>query len=284
MIATWLALGFALLGALTIAVGTVIRQRIAEELPPNAGGRFGPAAAVLRRPLWWAGTAVSLSGFGWQAFALHFGSLLLVAPVLVLSLMFSLPLNAHYSGRRISPVEWAWASALTIAVGVLVAVGKPQAGHGTPATISWILAIGVATVLIGWLVRFARRQSRRDKAMLLGVATGAIFGYIAVLTKAVVDVFAAHGALGTITSWELYGLIAAAILGTAVQQASFHAGALQQSFPAMVVAEPVVAAILGIVVLREFFAVDGAGWAVIIIAAAVAAVSTVMLARSEAVS
>lgn len=67
----------------------------------------------------------------------------------------------------------------------------------------------------------------------------------------------------------------------AVQQASFNAGALRNSLPAMTCAEPVVAFVLGYVVLGEKFQAQGTQW--IWMAAALVAMiaSTVVLSRKS---
>lgn len=41
---------------------------------------------LLHRPLWWAGTGAAVTGYAFQALALAYGSLLLVAPLLVATL------------------------------------------------------------------------------------------------------------------------------------------------------------------------------------------------------
>jgi threonine/homoserine efflux transporter RhtA len=69
---------------------------------------------------------------------------------------------------------------------------------------------------------------------------------------------------------------------TILQQSAFHAGALQASVPIMLVGPPVVAALLGVVVLGEHLAVRGS--AALALAAAVLAMvaATVALARGQA--
>ena len=98
LLAVLLGLG----SALTIAWGTVIRHRLADELPDGAGTMSG-VWAVVSRPKWWAGVILAMTGYGLQIAALAFGTLLLVQPLLVMSLMFTLPLAAKIAGRRISP-------------------------------------------------------------------------------------------------------------------------------------------------------------------------------------
>ena len=121
-----LAIFFALASALTVAWGTVIRHRIALDADDSV------MRAAMSNPLWWVGTAAAIGAYGLQVIALGFGTLLVVQPILVLSLMFTLPLSAWYSGRKMPFHEVFWSIALTIAVGIMVIYGRPVAGNPAP--------------------------------------------------------------------------------------------------------------------------------------------------------
>ena len=90
-----------------------------------------------------------------------------------------------------------------------------------------------------------------------------------------------EGAIGLVTSWELYGLLFCAGLGTAVQQTSFNAGALKDSLPAMTIAEPIVAFSLGYLILREQFRVSGWHWSYVFAAIILMIVGTFVLSRKS---
>lgn len=271
-----LAVLFALLSALTIAWGTVVRHRIAEAAP--VGGNAAILSAM-KRPLWWAGMSTAIIAYFLQVVALGFGPLLVVQPILVMSLMFTLPLSARYDGRRITVSEMTWATVLTVAVSVLVLLGRPLPGITHPPLERWFIPVGVGFVVLFGMDRFASRQIRREKALILGIVTGAIFGYVAVFSKAVADIFILHGFLGLLTNWELYALILASTLGTVVQQSSFNAGALRNSLPAMKSAEPVVAFSLGYLVLGEKFSATDLEWLWMALALIAMILATVMLSR-----
>ena len=275
-----LAVLFALASALTIAWGTVVRHRIAEEAPADGSLKGSPFWNAVSRPLWWAGTGTALLGYGLQVVALAFGTLLVVQPILVLSLMFTLPLAARYDGRRISGHEMFWAGVLTIGVAVLVMLGRPLPGDPQPPLERWLPALLVGAVVLIFIERFAQTQIRREKALLLGIVTGALFGYVAVLSKAFVDIVVHGGVWAIITNWETYGLVIGATLGTIVQQYSFNAGALKTSLPAMTISEPVVAFSLGYLVLGEKFQVSTiSGWLFMALAFLAMLAATVVLSR-----
>ena len=127
--------------------------------------------------------------------------------MLVLSLMFTLPLSALYDGRRISKTETFWSGALTVAVAVLVILGRPLPGITHPPLERWVPALAVGIIVMSGLERFAHIRPNREKALILGIVTGALFGYVAVLSKAAVEIYQYYGVIGLITNWEGYALI-----------------------------------------------------------------------------
>ena len=272
-----LAAAFALLSALIIAWGTVIRHRIAEQAPADGSLSGSPFISALSRPMWWLGTGCALFGYALQVVALGFGTLLVVQPILVLSLMFTLPLSARYDGKKMARDELGWATALTISVGILVIMGDPLPGNPQPPLERWLpaLAVGVATLGIFYLL--SRRAEPNKRALLLGTITGGIYGYVAVLSKATVDVIVHEGLFALLTTWQGYSLLAGAMLGTVVQQYAFNAGQLKNSLPAMTIVEPIFAFALGYAVLGEKFQVSGWNWAWMALSLLVMILSTIAL-------
>lgn len=272
-----LAVLFALASALTIAWGTVVRHRIAENAPEGKS----PVLTAIRHPLWWAGMSTAIIAYGLQVVALAFGPLLLVQPFLVMSLMFTLPLSAAYNGRRMERAEVLWSALLTASVGVVLLLGRPVGGEDHPPLERWIPSLVIGAIVLTAIYRLGAKQIRRERALLQGFVTGAIFGYVAVLSKAVADVFVASGFLGLLTAWELYTLTIAATVGTLVQQNAFNAGALRTSLPAMKIGEPLVAFTLGYVVLLERFQVTDWEWVWMALTLATMVVSTIALSRKS---
>ncbi|MET0316964.1 MAG: DMT family transporter [Rhodococcus fascians] len=272
-----LALG----AALCIAVGTVVRQRTAAQVPVESNGALGPIGSLVKQPIWWVGTVVGILGYALQAAALGMGSLLLVQPLLVLSLLFALPLGARFAHRTISAAEWMWAAALTASVAILVVVGDPKPGVERAEARHWIVVCLIGLPFVALCVLASRKASGPRKALLLGISGGALFGVAAVLTKGVVHLVS-RGVVPLLTSVELYALIAVAVAAITLQQSAFQAGALQASLPATTVMEPVVASALGFVVLGEYLATGRGGSVVLVVALVAMVAATVALARSSA--
>lgn len=277
-----MAVPLAVASALFIAVGIVVRQRSTMGVPNEHGVSGAMATALVRRPLWWAGTGVAIGGYVLQALALSRGSLLLVQPVLVSSLLFALPLSARLAHRRVTRSEWVWAVLLTVAIAVFVVMGNPRPGYARPPGLSWGLVAAVALPVVVGCVLGAARTLGRTRAVLLAVAVAILFGVVAVLTKASV-LRLAHGGLPHLLSVPTpYVLAVVALAATVLQQSAFHAGALQASVPTMIVLEPLIAVTIGMTVLGEHLAVGGAGALALALAVVVMLIATIALARDAA--
>lgn len=276
-VAALLALG----AAVFIAIGDVMHQRQAHEVTDEPVGHLELFLRLLRDRRWWLGSAVSAVGFLLQAAALGLGSVLLVQALLVTSLLFALPINAHQRHRRLTRAEWIWAIVLAASVIVIVTVGNPTAGHSRASLATWAVVTGVlGTVLVVCIVA-ANTVGGPVSAVLLAVVSGTLWGVFAVLTKGVVHLLA-DGIGPLLRSPELYAWAAVAVAGTAWQQSSFRAGALTASLPAMAIAEPLVASVLGVVVLGESLRPGDAGWVLLAIAIVAVVASVLGLARTEA--
>ena len=118
--------------------------------------------------------------------------------------------------------------------------------------------------------------------ILLAVAVGVMFGMVALFTKISTHRFETGGAAALLSSPAPYLLVLVSVVATVLQQSAFHAGALQTSVPTMLVLEPVVAVLLGILVLGEELTVHGPAILALPVAIAAMLAGTVALARDSA--
>ncbi len=276
-----LVVAAALASAVFIAIGIVVRQRATMDVPDHQGVSTVMVTTLLRRPLWWAGTGAAVTGYVFQAIALAFGSLLFVAPLLVSALLFALPLSARLANRRVTRTEWGWALLLTLALGVFVALARAAPGDYEGSERPAVAVAAVAIGLAVGTVPVASRLSGWRRALLLATAVGVLFGVVAVLTKIVMNTVAEGAPARLLTSPVAYVLALVGVVATLLQQSAFHAGSLRASVPAMLVLEPVVAVLLGQIVLGEHLAVNPPTGVVLGIALAVMAAATIALGRDE---
>lgn len=276
-----LVVAAALAGAVFAAIGIVVRQRATMDVPRDQGVSTVMVSTLLRRRLWWAGTASAVMGYAFQAVALAYGSLLLVAPLLVSALLFALPLSARLAHRRVSRAEWGWASLLTLALGVFVSLARTKPGDYEGSELPALIVAGISLAFVAVCLAVAVRLSDWRRAILLAVGVGVLFGVVAVLTKLVTHIVREDSLLRLFTSPALYVLLAVGVIATLLQQSAFHAGSLRASVPAMLVLEPMVAVLLGEVVLGEHLAVSKPAAVVLAIAVAAMAAATIALGRDE---
>ncbi|MCW2564848.1 MAG: hypothetical protein JWQ31_3408 [Mycobacterium sp.] len=281
MVGHGLTVLLALLAAVFLAIGIVVRQRATMDVPQEHGVSSVMFLTLLRRPLWWGGTAAAVAGFVFQALALAKGSLLLVQPILVSGLLFALPLSARLAHRRVTRAEWAWATVLTAALAVFVLLAKTRPGdYEASLPLSALVAV-ICTAAVCACVVVATRTTGWKRAVLLAVAVGVLFGVVAVLTKLVMHLLTHEGLRTVLTTPVLYLLVMTGVLATFLQQSAFHAGSLQTSVPTMLVLEPVVAVVLGAVVLGEHLDVSQLDTVLIAISAVAMAAATIALGRDE---
>ena len=276
------AIGSALLAAFFAAVGIVVRQRAIQAEAENSATSGAIVTSWMRQPAWWFGTLGAVGGYLFQALALAHGSLLLVQPLLVSSLLFVLPLGARFSNQHVRGRDWGWALLLIAALTVFVLVGQPREGHYRAPVPAWSVALSTSLPVVIICVLAARRVAGRRRAMLLAGGVAVLLGMVAVLTKVSTHRLVVHGWHGLLTVPAPYLLVALAVAVTVLQQSAFHAGALQASVPIMMVGEPVVAVMLGVVILGEHLVVRGAGTLILAVAVAAMTAATIALGRDSA--
>lgn len=281
MVGHGFAVFFALLAAIFAAIGIVVRQRATLDVPAEKGVSTVMLMTLVRRPVWWAGTGAAVAGFAFQALALGYGSLLLVQPVLVSALLFALPLSARLAGRRVTRAEWTWALVLTAALTVFVALAKASAGdYDIPVALT-VTVVAVCGAVVLACVLIAVRAAQWRRAVLLAAAVGVLFGLVAVLTKIVMHMVTDGQVHTALTTPALYLVVLLGVGATLLQQSAFHAGSLQTSVPTMLVLEPVIAVVLGAIVLNEHMSITGLEPIALAAAAVAMIAATVALGRQE---
>ncbi len=269
--------------ALCIAIGDVLQQRAAHCITDGSVGNIELLARLLRNLRWWWGALLLAASIALQAAALARGSVLLVQALLMLSLLFALPINARLWHRTVTPGEWIWAGLLTAAVVVVVVVGNPEAGRSSAGLGSWAAVAAVLAPLLVACVVAGRIWGGAPAAAMFAFVSGSLWGLFAVLTKEVVARLG-NGAWAAARTPELYACILAAVGGVVWSQAAFRAGPLTASMPTLQMSQPVMAAVLGVVVLGESLNTGRAGMIALVTAGLVMTAAIVKLARVEAVA
>jgi drug/metabolite transporter (DMT)-like permease len=234
-----------LASAASYGLGAVLQHHEAIQQEPVATVRSGLLARLVRRPIWLIGSALDGLGYVFQFLALRRGSLALVEPLLVLSLVFALPVGARLDRRRVSSSE-VWAAVTTVAgLALFQEVARPALGNPTAPLAAWLaLSAGIA-LACGVLAILARGTSPRRAAVLYAAASGTAFGYVAAVTERTGHLLD-KGVLHVLATWPPYALVVGAVVALSLTQSAFHAGVLRLSLPTLTIAQPLVALAIGI--------------------------------------
>lgn len=269
MVVVVLALVAAALSAVSAAGEQRAAYRLARERAPRPGapGRAGRsrgagrtrrravgagfALALFTSPLWLLSWGVDAASFGAQAAALHLGSLSVVQPLMVGTLLFSVPLAALGTGRRPSARDWSGALAVSAGLVLVLATREVPAAAGDGGAGPMLVpAMGGVVLLAAMLALVARGRSASVRAALLATAAGALFSVGAATTK-LTTAAATEGFGALLTGWPGYALAAVSVASFALQQSAYAAGPLAAAMTAVVVTDPLLSYLLGVVGFGE---------------------------------
>src|SRR5437764_1165847 len=116
----FLSVVLALASALAFAAATVGQQRAAARSSDADARARRFIGQLLRNPRWLVATLGNTVGYGLQAAALGVGSVVIVEPILVTSLLFALPLSARLAHQRLPASAVISAVLLSVSLSVLV--------------------------------------------------------------------------------------------------------------------------------------------------------------------
>jgi drug/metabolite transporter (DMT)-like permease len=271
---------FALLGAASNAVGTVLQRKAALAVPAGDALRARLLVDMVRQPVWLLGICGVAGAAVFQALALVTGPLALAQPVFILelplALLFSVPLLHRALPRA------GWTAVICMVAGLVVALvcAAPGGGGSQASMRRWVPAVVLCVGATGWAVALARhRPSGAARAALLGSAAAVANALTAALMKSAADTFSAHGVGAFLTAWQTYGFALCGITAVFLLENALQAGPIAASQPALTLGDAIVSLVLGVTVYGEHIRT---GWWVLPTLAAVALIvwGTVQLSRA----
>jgi drug/metabolite transporter (DMT)-like permease len=231
--------------AASYGLAAVLQHRAGVGAAPDLSMRARLLVHLAGRPMWLLGIALDGVGYLFQFLALRRGSLSLVEPILVLSLVFALPVAAWLDHRRVSASELVSTGVVTAGLALFLGVARPGLGHPDASGQAWTVLTVVIVLGCGTAVLVARHETPGRAAVLLGAGSGIAFGYVAGLTERTGHLLN-RGVVHTLGTWVPYAMVAAAVVALLLTQSAFHAGALRLSLPTLTVAQPLVAVAIGL--------------------------------------
>lgn len=279
-----LGIPLALAGAVFMSLGAQYQHRGVEKMERLSGadGASGLSMAQVRglltRPSWLIGTLMLGLAIVCQLAALTVAPLIVVQPLGAIALVMTTLLNARISGH--TPTRQS-ITAIVCCVGgiflfVFFAAIFATEKDVTDTELFTILAVLLVVIIIlgaCWLV-----LRHRMRALFYIVGAGILYGFVATLAKVVIK-RVQSGDFEWITITCVVALIAAAAVGAYFVQTAYSSGPPDLVIAGLTVVDPLIAVLIGMVVLGE--AAAAPPWVLVIfgVAGAIAVWGVVGLAR-----
>lgn len=242
----------AVCAAAALGLGWVLQHRIACRVESSGTFSARMLRELMRHRLWWAGIGAMAVGQTLAGLALQLGPVAVVGPLLSANLVFAFLIRASIDRERPRLLDLVGAGLLCIAIAVFLTVADPHSSP-TPA-VSWrgiAVASAIMVGLVAALVWLGKQRGPLLAAVLAATGAGILYGMQDASTRGAF-VSLHHGGLTALTDspWP-YLLLVSAVLGVLLSQSAFRAARLDYSLPPIAVAEPIVAAVLGVALLGD---------------------------------
>jgi drug/metabolite transporter (DMT)-like permease len=248
--------------AIFLGVGWVVQQRVATQSDSEGLLSWPVLIELISSGLWWLGIVAMTVGQTLSSFALQFGPVSSVEPVLVASLLVAFIVSAFSAHQRPRWQELTGPVVLIVALVVFLAVSNPQVSkHGDPR---W-LAITVATICAGLVAMLfagsgkalADRTAPVVECTLLAVAAGVMYGLQDAATRGAIVYTDHHSLLALVPTLWPWVLLGSATAGVLLTQAAFRAERLDWALPPTAAAQPIAGIIVGVALLGDRLSVSG---------------------------
>ncbi|MDQ1636025.1 MAG: hypothetical protein QOJ32_2834 [Frankiaceae bacterium] len=243
------AVGTALAAAILFGWSTALMHAGASSVPQNVGSLLGLVRQCLVQWRWLLGMAASLSGLALHVVALGQGSIVVVQPIVVTGLVFSLLFRSALD-RELLP-RAVLLRVVLCGAGLalfLATIGDTTgSGHIDTTAVVALLLVGALVAATCWFA--ASRRESDTSGFLLGVCGGIVFGLIGGVLKAATE----NSSAGTpfYANWAAYAVVPLGVVGFLTNQRAYHVAPLTKSLPVLNLLNPAVAVLFGVVAFGE---------------------------------
>lgn len=246
----------ALVGAALMSFGAQYQSRGLNKverivgLSAGSGLSFRHLISMIRRPSWLVGTVLLGLAVLFQIGSLSLAPLIVVQPVGVFALVITAVLNTRLSGVRLDRRVKASIAMCVGGIMLFVFVAAFTASD-RPVTNQKLVAILLifAGVLVVALVAFVLLR-QHSVALIYVVGAGVLYGFVATFAKAVIGRFQ-QDQFDWLTWVCVAALLAGALLGMVFVQNAYSSGPPDLVIAGLTVIDPLVAVLIGIIVLNE---------------------------------
>ncbi|WP_313886874.1 DMT family transporter [Saccharomonospora amisosensis] len=275
------AVAMAVTGAMFIAVGSALQERVAVRSWTLGGGQLRFFLRLVKQPRWLLGAAFAGAGVALHVVALSFGPVSIIQPSGTTGLLFAVITKAVLDRRRIRLPELAGSMAIVVGLGGLLLAlphtPKDPVLSLPPALLLTVVTLGLnaAAMAVSWLV-----VSGSAKAIALGLAAGVTFGVGSALVGVVGHRAVADPA--AVLDWLTLAIVVLLSIGGIAQQHAYRMRRFALAFAMLEISDPVAASSVGVLVLGEPMPETALRTASMGLSAAVIVVGVVVLVRSYA--
>ena len=268
-----LGIPLALAGAVFMSLGAQYQHRGVEKVERLSGSQgtsglsFDQLRRLLTRPSWIIGTLMLGLAIVCQLAALVRAPLMVVQPLGAIALVITTLLNARISGH--SPTKKSITAIICCVGGIFLFVFFAALFATEREVQDRELFVILAILLV---------LRHRMRALFYVIGAGVLYGFVATLAKVVIKRIEA-GQFEWITAICVIALVAAAAVGAYFVQTAYSSGPPDLVIAGLTVVDPLIAVLIGMVILGE--AAAAPPWALVIygVAGAIAVYGVVNLAR-----
>ncbi len=279
-----LGIPLALAGAVFMSLGAQYQHRGVEKVERLSGNAstsgltFDQIRRLLTRPSWIAGTLMLGLAIVCQLAALVQAPLIVVQPLGAIALVMTTLLNARISGH--APTRQSLTAIICCVGGIFLFVffaalfaTEQDIAERELFVILVILLVVIIALGACWLI-----LRHRMRALFYVIGAGILYGFVATLAKVVIKRIEA-GQFEWITAVCVVALVAAAAVGAYFVQTAYSSGPPDLVIAGLTVVDPLIAVLIGMVILGE--AAAAPPWVLVIfgVAGAIAVWGVVGLAR-----
>ena len=282
------AIALAVLGAMCFAGAAVLQHgAVSAGSDPDSDDRPGKAISlrglgeIARRPGWLAGLALAAGGSGLHATALVLAPLSVVQPIGVLGVPIAVLLTGVRTRRQPGVGVIVGVLLTLVGVGLFVGLTAGTAVSSPPPGRATMFASLVVALIVLVLAGLGLARSGWARCVACAMAGAAAFGLVSALVRAVSQSVASGdvGLLAPPVLAAVGGVAASVLVGGWLVQQAFGSGPPEVVIACLTVVDPIVAVLLGAVLLGEGAATPFQTWFLLAGAAITATAGVIALAR-----
>ncbi|MFI5956235.1 DMT family transporter [Cryptosporangium sp. NPDC051539] len=264
-------IALALLSSVAYAAAAVLQERLATLPVRRLAGNLH----------WWLATALNGVAAVLHLAALRAGPLSLIQALGILTLPMAVPLAAMTARRRVSGSEWnGMAFTLAGLLGLVFLIGS--AGNDAALTLTQLITV-LVTAAAALVALEGISRILRGSVLWTAAAAGIAFGISSAVSQTITVRLADDGVSAVFTPLVLIaglGVAVLTVLGLLLTQHSYRNG-LGAPLAVSTIANPVAAAVIGIVLLGDRVTGGYPGSALALACAVGAAIGVTMLANAS---